>query len=127
MAEIEVKNREIKFRQMLREYIGMLSGFYLKFILVWLGFVAVGLGVDFFVPYTHGFVIIFHFAAALILFLYTPVMLFWLISPLLVRVVFPFTIGVLEVVRLLVLFPQYMLGEISTIMTQSDLYPPNKA
>jgi hypothetical protein len=128
MAELEIKNKEPRFRLMVQEYAQMCSGFYLRMLLAWLGIDAVGLAIYSFVPSTNGFFETLHFVNAYLLIPGNCMMLFGLLSPLLTRVVFPLVIVALEVMRLLLLVVQSLIDVLLiTEITKSFIYPVDQA
>jgi hypothetical protein len=110
---------------MLAEYVVVFSkGCYLWPILSWLAIVALGVVIYVCVHETHGtFSQLLHFLSILVVFIWSPVMLLWVLCPLFARIVFPLIIGLLEFIRLLALLPQYLLDTTVTAITKSDYYP----
>ncbi len=126
-----IKHNEPELRQMIAEYAMMFSGVNLKLNLVLLCPIGVTLLIFLYGPSlatsTNRFMVVFICINAYFLFGFGGLMFFELVSPLLARLILPLVNLILDVVRMLLWFIQYMTVELSIcLITQNFLYPKDE-
>jgi hypothetical protein len=129
--EMTIKHNKPELRQMIAEYAIMFSDDDLKVILTSFGLIAVMLLIYLYGPSTDAsktniFLSIFAFFNAYFLICFSGLMAFALVSPLLVRVIIPLVIAILEIVRLLLWIPQYVMDALIIGITQNIYYPKSE-